>query len=243
MPETPKAADHRANRFLAALNPDDFAHLEPHLEIVALHRGQVLYETGDTLRHAYLPHDTVISLVTLMEDGSSAEMAVGGREGLMGLVSAVITRRSLGRYLVQVTGTASRIDIDRMHEAIATRPKIRRLFLHYNEALMTQVLQSVACNAVHGAEARCCRWILSMHARLDGDALPLTHEFLAELLGVQRSTLSLIAHKLQVAGLIRQARGVITVTDRAALEGAACECYGRIRRTFAELLPKTYTRD
>jgi CRP-like cAMP-binding protein len=243
MPESLKTADHRANRLLAALDPDDFAHLEPHLEIVDLQRGQVLYETGETLLYAYLPHDTVISLVTLMKDGSSAEMAVFGREGLFGLVSAVVTRRSLGHYVVQVTGTASRIDIDRMHEAIATRPNIRRLLLRYTEALMTQVLQSVACNAVHGAEARCCRWILSMHDRLDSDALPLTHEFLAELLGVQRSTLSIIAHKLQVAGLIRQARGVITVTDRAGLEGAACECYGRIRRTFEELLPRTYARD
>ncbi len=243
MAESLKTADHRANRLLAALDPDDFAHLEPHLEIVDLHRGQVLYETGETLLYAYLPHDTVISLVTLMKDGSSAEMAVSGREGLLGLVSAVVTRRSLGRYVVQVTGTASRIDIDRMHEAISTRPGIRRLFLHYTEALMTQVLQSVACNAVHGAEARCCRWILSMHDRLDSDALPLTHEFLAELLGVQRSTLSIITHKLQTAGLIRQARGVITVTNRAGLEGATCECYGRIRRTFEELLPKTYARD
>jgi CRP-like cAMP-binding protein len=178
-----------------------------------------------------------------MENGSSAEMAVSGREGLLGLVSAAVTRRSLGRYIVQVTGTASRIDIDRMHEAIATRPKIRRLFLHYTEALMTQVLQTVACNAVHSAEARCCRWILSMHDRLDQDALPLTHEFLAELLGVQRSTVSIITRTLQAAGLITQSRGVITVTDRAGLEEAACEYYGKIRRTFEELLPKTYARD
>ena len=115
--------------------------------------------------------------------------------------------------------------------------------MRYGEALLAQTFQTVSCNAVHVVEARCCRWILSMHDRLDSDALPLTHEFLAELLGVQRSTLSLIAHKLQTAGLIRQARGAITVTDRAGLEGAACECYGRIRRTFEELLPKTYARD
>jgi hypothetical protein len=195
------------------------------------------------LRHAYLPHDTVIPHDTLMKDGSSVKMAVFGREGLFGLVSAVVTHRSLGRYVVQLTGTASRIDIDHMQEAIATRPGIRRLFLHYTEALMTQVFQSVACNAVHGAEARCCRWILSMHDRLDRDALPLTHEFLAKLLGVQRSTLSIITRHLQTAGLIRQARGVITVTDRVGLEGAACECYGRIHRTFEELLLKTYARD
>jgi CRP-like cAMP-binding protein len=243
MVKLPEAADHRANRLLAALEPADFAYLEPDLEIVNLQRGQVLYETDEPLRYAYFPHDTIVSLVTLMEDGRSAEMAVSGREGLLGLVSAVITRRSLGRYIVQVTGTASRIEIDRMHKAIAARPNIRRLFLHYTEALMAQVLQNVACNAVHSVEARCCRWILSTHDRLAQDALPLTHEFLAECLGVQRSTVSLITRSLQTAGLIRQGRGTITVTDRAGLEEAACECYGKIRSRFERLLPKTYSRD
>jgi CRP-like cAMP-binding protein len=243
MAESPKAVDHRANRLLAALGPEDFAQLEPHLEIVVLQRGQVLYETGEPLRYAYFPHDTVVSLVAAMEDGGCAEMAVFGREGLLGLVSAMVSRRSFGRYIVQVTGTASRIDIDRIHEAISKRPNIRRLLLHYTEALMTQVLQTVACNAVHSAKARFCRWILSAHDRLDQDALPLTHELLSERLGVQRSTLSIITRTLQTAGLIKQGRGVIMVTDRAGLEKAACECYGTIRRTFERLLPKTYARD
>jgi CRP-like cAMP-binding protein len=242
MAELPRAAHHRTNRILAALEREDFAYLEPHLEIVDLQRGQVLYETGEPLRYVYFPHDTIVSLVTLMEDGGSAEMAVFGREGLLGLVSALVTRQSFGRYIVQVTGMASRIDIDRMHKAIASHPRIRRLFLHYTEALMAQVLQTVACNAVHGAEARCCRWILSMHDRLDQNALPLTHEFLAECLGVQRSTVTIITRTLQAAGLIRQGRGVIVVTDRPGLEEAACECYGKIRRSFERLLPKTYTR-
>ncbi|WP_046866271.1 Crp/Fnr family transcriptional regulator [Microvirga massiliensis] len=234
-----KAADHRTNRLLAAMSPQDFAQLEPHLEIVDLRRGQVLYEEGEPLRHAYFPHDTIMSLVTLMQDGGCAEMAVFGREGLIGLVSAMGTRQSFGRYVVQLTGSASRIEIDRLHKTIATRPKIRRLFLNYSEALMAQVLQTVACNAAHGVEARCCRWILSTRDRLDQDALPLTHEFLAECLHVQRSTVSLITRDLQVAGLIRQGRGAISVINRAGLEEAACECYGKIRRTFDRLLPKT----
>ena len=108
---------------------------------------------------------------------------------------------------------------------------------------MTQVLQSVACNAVHGAEAHWCRWILSMHDRLDGDALPLTHEFLAEMLGVQRSSVSVVTRTLQTAGLIQQSRGSLTVIDRTGLEEVACECYGRIRRIYERLLPGTYPQN
>jgi CRP-like cAMP-binding protein len=243
MAEPLKAADHRANRLLAAMSPQDFGQLEPELEFTHLQRGQVIYETGEPLRYAYFPHDTVVSLVTLMEDGGCAEMAAFGREGLLGLVSAMVTRRSFGRYIVQITGTASRIEIDRMHEAVAVRPKIRRLFLHYTEALMTQVLQTVACNAVHSAEARCCRWILSTQDRLDRETLPLTRESLAECLRVQRSTVSLITRDLQTSGLLQQGRGTITITNRAGLEQAACECYGKIRHIFEELLPMTYARD
>jgi len=233
--------NHRANRFLAALDPDDFAVLEPHLEKAMLPRGTVLCETGATLRYAYFPHDSIVSLVALMEDGASAEMAIFGREAAVGLVSALVTRKAFGRYIVQIPGTASRIDIERLHEAISTRPNIQRLVLHLTEALMAQTLQTVACNAVHSVEARCCRWILSTHDRLDQDELPLTQEFLAEMLGVQRSTVSTVIRTLQAAGLIRQGRGAITVVDRAGLERVACECYGKIRRRFERLLPAAYS--
>jgi len=128
-----------------------------------------------------------------------------------------------------------------LHEAISTRPNIQRLVLHLTEALMAQTLQTVACNAVHSVEARCCRWILSTHDRLDQDELPLTQEFLAEMLGVQRSTVSTVIRTLQAAGLIRQGRGAITVVDRAGLERVACECYGKIRRRFERLLPAAYS--
>jgi len=235
------SVNHCANRLLAALEPDDFAALEPHLQSVPLKQGQVLYEAGDPLRHAYFPHDTVVSLVAVLMDGRSAEMAVYGREGALGLVSAITARQSFGRYIVQATGVASRIELDRLHEVIGTRPKVRELVLHFTEAMMARVLQNVACNAVHSVEARCCRWILSMHDRLDRDAVPLTHEFLADMLGVQRSTVSSIARALQETGLIRQGRRVITVIDRAGLEAASCECYGTVRRNFERLLPHTYT--
>jgi len=234
------SVNHRMNRLLAALEPDDFAALEPHLHGVSLQQDQVLYEAGDPLRHAYFPHDMVVSLVAVLTDGRSAEMAVYGREGALGLVSAMMARQSFGRYIVQASGTASQIELERLHEVISTRPKVRQLVLHFTEAMMARVLQNVACNAVHRVEARCCRWILSMHDRRDRDTVPLTHEFLADMLGVQRSTVSSITRSLQEAGFIRQGRGVITVTNRAGLEASSCECYGTVRRTFERLLPHTY---
>ena len=236
------ATDHRTNCLLAALEPEDFAYLEPHLEGVILAKGTILYETDETIRYIYFPHDIIVSLVDVMEDGSSAEMTVFGCEAVIGLISAVVTRESVGRYIVQVPGTASRIATDKMHEAISTRPKLRRLILHYTEALIAQLVHTVACNAVHSVEARCCRWILSSHDRLDGDTLPLTHEFLAGVIGVQRSTASTVMGALHKRGLIQQGRGGITVTDRTGLEGAACECYGKIRRRFERLLPHTFTK-
>jgi CRP-like cAMP-binding protein len=242
MVEVQNAPHHRANRLLAALAPDDYAFLVPHLEIVGLHGGQVLCETGEILRHAYFPHDTMISLVAVMQDGSSAEMSICGREGVTGLVTADVTRQAFGRYIVQLTGTASRIPSDTMHEVIATRPTVRALMRRFTEAMMARILQSVACNAVHSVEARCCRWILSTWQRLDRDTFPLTHEFLAERLGVQRSTVSLVMGKLHTAGLIRQSRGGITVTDQKGLEAAACECYGRLHEIFERLLPHTFTK-
>lgn len=237
-----KAANHRANRLLAALEPEDFMWLEPHLEVVAVPRGKIIYEAGEIIRHTYFPHDTIVSLVTVLKDGGSVEMAVFGREAMFGLVSALVTRQSFGRYVAQLSGTASRINIERMHEAVSARPGIRQLLLRFTEALLAQTFQTVACNAVHSVETRCCRWILSMHDRMDQDTLPLTHEFLAEMLGVQRSTVSTVTRTLQEAGLISQRRGTIIVVDRPGLEEAACECYGTIRRSFERLLPHTYER-
>lgn len=235
-------ADHRANRFLAALEPDDFALLEPHLEAVILPRSTILYEPGDPIRHTYFPHDAIVSLVDVMEDGRLAEVAMFGCEGLFGLLTAFLSREAFGRYVVQIPGTASRIALDRMHEAIRARPTLQRRVLAYNEALLAQAYHSVACNAVHSVEARCCRWILNTHDRLDQDALPLTHEFLGDMLGVQRSTVSATLRSLQATGLIEQRRGQIVVTDRGGLEQATCECYGKIRSRFEKLLPRTYTR-
>ncbi|MBO1909267.1 Crp/Fnr family transcriptional regulator [Microvirga sp. 3-52] len=243
MTQTQRTPRHQDNRLLAALEPEDLAYLEPYLARIELQRGQVLYESGETVKYTYFPLDAMVSLVTMMRDGKSAEMALFGCEGLFGLVSAFVTRQAFGRYIVQLGGSASRIELPRMHAAMASRPAIQRLVLRYTEALIAQTLQSVACNAVHNVEARCCRWILMSQDRVGDAELPLTHEFLAEMLGVQRSTVSEVTRALQDKGLIQQGRGMITVLDRPALQQAACECYQIIRQRYQQLLPQTYARD
>jgi CRP-like cAMP-binding protein len=239
---TALGTDHRKNLLLAALVPEDLALLEPDMETVEISRNQILYDAGDLMHHAYFPHDSIISLVNVLEDGSSTEVAGFGYEGVMGLLSELVTREAFGRYVVVKSGSASRIPVERLNEVRTVRPKLRQLIRNYSEALLAQTFQTVSCNAVHDVEARCSRWILSMHDRLDQDTLPLTHEFMAEILGVQRSTLSTVTHKLQTAGMIRQSRGGITVTDRAGLEQTACECYGKVRRIYERLLPAIYSR-
>ena len=224
------------NQLLAAIAPEDFAVLEPDLELVALSRGQVLYEPGDIIHYAYFPHRAVISLVNVLKDGKTVEVAVFGRGAVMGLLSAPTTRESFGRYVVQMSGSASRIPVDRLDEVRNARPKLRLLIASYGKVLLAHTFQLLTCNAVHPVEARCCRWILMLHLHLAQDTLPLTHEFLAEMLGVQRSTVSTVIKTLQTAGLIRQNRGSITVTDWTGLEATACECYGRILDIYQRLL-------
>ena len=150
-------ANHRTNRLLAALEPEDFALLEPHLESVALSRGQVLYEPGDPILHAYFPQDAVVSLVNVMEDGGSVEMGVFGREGVLGLLIALVTREAFGRYVVQMSGSASRISFERLDEVRNACPSLRQLIMNHGEVLLAQTFQTVACNAVHVVEARCSR--------------------------------------------------------------------------------------
>jgi CRP-like cAMP-binding protein len=176
-----------------------------------------------------------------MEDGGTVEIGVFGHEGVLGLLSALVTREAFGRYIVQMAGTASRIQFERLNEVRNACPELRQVIMNYGEVLLAQTFQTVSCNAVHPVEARCCRWILNMHDRADKDTLPLTHEFLSEMLGVQRSSVSVVTRTLQSAGLIQQSRGSITVTDRTGLEETACECYERVRRIYQRLLPGTYS--
>jgi CRP-like cAMP-binding protein len=211
--------------------------LEPNLLLVSLSPAEVLYEPGDTIQHAYFPHDSMVSLVAVFEDGLSAEVAVFGREGVFGFISSLVSKVAFGRYIVHVPGTASRIAAGRLRAAADARPDIRHQLQRYTEALLAQTFQTVACTAVHSVEARCCRWILATQDRVNRDDLPLTHDVLAQMLGVQRPTVSIVTRTLQTKGLIKQGRGVIHVVDRAGLERTECGCYGLIRKSFERLLP------
>jgi CRP-like cAMP-binding protein len=240
MSQPQSTKDHRANRLLKALDPEALAYLEPHLEVVSLKRGQVLYEVDETIRYTYFPHNAVIALMAVMSSGSNAEMVMVGREGLIGLVTTAFAPTAFGRYVVQSPGTASRISVERLQTIVLAHRNIQGVLQRFSEAITARILQNAACGAAHSVEERTCRWILGLRDRLDQDTLFISHEALADVLAVQRSTLSAIMRSLQTAGLIEQGRGYIIVKDRAGLERASCECYGRVRRTFERLLPLTY---
>jgi CRP-like cAMP-binding protein len=219
------------NRLLAALEPNDLGRLAPHLERVDLARGVVLLEPHAELRYVWWPEDCVVSLVIPTREGAAAEAATVGREGMVGFIAALgVPPRALARDVVQVPGRALRLPLATLREAFAASPRIHQVCLCYVAALIAHILQSVACTALHTVEARLARWLLLFHDRVDGAAaLPLTQEFLAEMLGVQRTTVTTAARALQQAGLIAYKWGSVVVLDRAGLERASCECYGAIR--------------
>src|SRR3954469_21235318 len=225
------------NRLLDALAEEDFRLIGPHLAQIDLERGRLLYDPGDLIEVVYFPHDGVISLMTLMENGAAIESATIGCEGALGLMAAVAPRQSLSRAIVQTPTRASRISADRLHEAWERSPRIRDLVDRHNEALFGYAIQSVACNALHSVEARFCRWLLTCHDRISTDTVALTQEFLADMLGVQRTTVTAVARALQEKGAIRYRRGVVDIIDRQMLEALTCECYGVIRRNYERLLP------
>lgn len=228
------------NRLLAALDREDYQLLAARLTTVMLDKGALLYDPGDMVDMVYFPDDCVISLMTLMESGAAIESATIGREGALGLMAGVSPRQSLSRAIVQAPGRARRIGAAHLHRAWERSPQIRDLVDRHNEALFAHAVQSVACNALHSVEARFCRWLLSCRDRIDSSTVSLTQEFLADMLGVQRTTVTVVARTLQAAGLIRYRRGVVDILDRAGIEAIACECYGAVRRNYERLLPSPF---
>jgi len=229
------------NRLLSVLPSEDRGFLTPHLSTVDLEKGRLLYDPGDLIDHVYFPTDCVISLMTLMENGAAIESATIGREGALGLMAAVAPRQSLSRAIVQAPGSALRIASGPLHDIWRRSAALKDLVDRHNEALFGHAIQSVACNALHAVEARFCRWLLSCRDRLDTNTVSLTQEFLADMLGVQRTTVTAVAGSLQTKGLIRYRRGVVDILDRAGLEAMTCECYGAVRRGYERLLPASFT--
>lgn len=230
------------NRLLAALDAQDLELVAAKLVPVILEKGALLYDPGDMVDTIYFPDDCVISLMTLMESGAAIESAAIGREGALGLMAAVSPRQSLTRAIVQVPGRARRITAAHLHRAWEQSAQIRDLIDRHNQALFAHAIQSVACNALHSVEARFCRWLLSCHDRIDSSTVALTQEFLADMLGVQRTTVTVVARALQAAGLIRYRRGMVDILDRAGLEAISCECYRAARRNYQRLLPDPFPK-
>ena len=209
------------NRLLVSLPAADYALLAPYLATVELERGRLLYDPGDRMDTVYFPHDGVISLMTLMESGAAIESATIGREGALGLMAAVAPRESLSRAIVQTPTRASRLSAAALHEAWEKSPKIRDLVDRHTEALFGHAIQSVACNALHSVEARFCRWLLTCHDRISGDTIALTQEFLADMLGVQRTTVTAVARSSEARGATAAARPSAPSRPMVALSIAA----------------------
>jgi CRP-like cAMP-binding protein len=231
----------RGNRLLAAMKADSRARIEPHMEPVVLKLGEIVCEAGGLLKHAYFPQGAVLSLLTVLENGSAIETANIGREGAFGLFAAMYSRVSFNRCLVQFEGGIVRCPIELLQSEFKHSDHVRDLFVSYSETLLSQVQQTVACNAMHTTEERICRWLLMMHDRAEGEALPYTHEFLSHMLGANRKSVTLAAQSLQTAGLISYHRGKIQVIDRAGLEKASCECYAIVKERFDAFLAPPLT--
>jgi CRP-like cAMP-binding protein len=226
----------QGNRLLGALEPSSRKRIEPHLEPVRLKLGAVVCDAGGLLKHAYFPEGAVLSLLTVLENGSAIETANIGREGAFGLFAAMYSRVSFNRCMVQLEGGMVRCPIELLQSEFKASEHARNLFVSYSETLLSQVQQTVACNALHSTEERMCRWLLMMHDRAEGESLPYTHEFLSQMLGANRKSVTLAAQALQTAGLISYRRGRIQIVDRAGLEQASCECYAIVKERFDAFL-------
>ena len=217
------------NRLLAALPHETLSSLEPHLKPICLRRGRVLCEADQPLSHIYFVEEGAVSLVTIFQDGATAEMATVGREGMVGVDTLLGGKHALGCYMVPIAGSALAVEVSRFRNALRESPTLRAACEAYARSFLAHLLQNVACNATHRVEQRCARWLLMCDDQIEDDTVELTQEYLADMLGVRRSTVAAIACALQKAGLVSYRRGTITVLDRRGLEAVACECYQIVR--------------
>ena len=225
------------NRLLAMLPREEYESLRPHLERVSFTLGEVIYESGGQQSFIYFPTTAIISLLYMMENGSSAEMGVAGNEGLVGIALFMGGNTVPNRAVVQSAGDALRMKTKVLQEEFARGGTFQRLLLRYTQALMTQMSQTAVCNRLHTVEQQLCRWLLLSRDRLNTDELVMTQELIANMLGVRREGVTHAAQRLQESGLISYVRGHITILDRRGLEVAVCECYGVVKDEYDRLLP------
>ncbi len=229
----------RQNRLLAALPDAEWQRWLPLLEWVDMPLGHVLYESGKTLSHVYFPTTSIVSLLYVMENGASAEIAVVGREGLVGVSLFMGGGSTPSRAVVQSAGEGFRLNAQAMKDEFDRAGPVLHLLLRYTQALITQMAQTAVCNRHHSLDQQLCRWLLLSLDRLSGNELVMTQELIANMLGVRREGVTEGALKLQEAGLIKYARGRITVLDRPGLEQRTCECYAVVKKEYDRLLPVT----
>jgi CRP-like cAMP-binding protein len=227
----------RRNQLLAALPDVEWQRMRPQLEAVELPLGLVLYESGRTLSHVYFPTTAIVSLLFVLEDGASAEIAVVGKEGVVGISLFMGGESTPSRAVVQSAGTGFRLSAKALKDEFAKNGPVMHLMLRYTQALITQMAQTAVCNRHHSLDQQLCRWLLLSLDRLEGNELVMTQELIANMLGVRREGVTAAAGKLQDAGLIHYARGRITVIDRGALARRSCECYAVVKREYDRLLP------
>ncbi|MBC7706924.1 MAG: Crp/Fnr family transcriptional regulator [Rhodoferax sp.] len=229
--------DPRKNHLLAALPDEEWQRWLPALEAIELPLGQALYEPGVTLDHAYFPTTAIVALMYVMESGASAEIAVVGNEGIVGISLFMGGESTPSRAVVLSAGQGFRLSSDALKQGFTQSDAIKRLLLRYTQALITQMAQTAVCNRHHALDQQLCRWLLLSLDRQTGNQLVMTQELIAHMLGVRREGVTEAALKLQAAGLIRYARGHISVLDRQGLERRSCECYAVVRKEYDRLLP------
>ncbi|MBD1841814.1 Crp/Fnr family transcriptional regulator [Coleofasciculus sp. FACHB-64] len=224
------------NRLLAALPDEEYERLVPHLEPVSLPLNQVLYELGVPIEYVYFPQQGIVSLLSVLEDGSTVEAGMVGNDGMVGLPIILGGNKTSNRALVQVAGNGMRMKAEQLRSEFKRGGVLQSLLLRYTQALLTQVSQGVACNRLHTIEERLARWLLTVQDRVESDQFPLTQEFIAQMLGTRRSGVTVAAGTLSKAGTIRYSRGKITILNQGDLEAISCECYGIIKAEFGRLL-------
>jgi CRP-like cAMP-binding protein len=231
-----RAVEPTLNRLLARLPREEYERLLPHLGHVSFALGEVIYESGGRQSHIYFPTNAIISLLYLMENGSSAEIGVAGREGLVGVALFMGGNTMPNRAVVQSAGGAVRMRAQMLRDEFARGGAFQRLLLRYTQALLTQMSQTAVCNRLHAIEQQLCRWLLLSHDRLDSDELVMTQELIANMLGVRREGVTAAAGRLQEQGLISYVRGRIQILDRPGLEASVCECYKVVKDEYDRLL-------
>lgn len=224
------------NHLLSALSAEEYKRLLPSLQPVTFRLGEVLYESSGLLNHVYFPTTSVVSLLYAMEDGMTAEMGLAGNDGVVGVALFLGGDTTPNRAVVQIAGDAIRMTAATLRQEFARGGSLQHLLLNYTQALITQISQTAVCNRLHSVEQRLCRWLLLSHDRVKIDELAMSQEFISNMLGGRRESVTVAAHHLQNAGLIRYVRGHITVLDRKGLEATVCECYQVVKNETDRLL-------